>query len=48
MLMSHVASFVPAQRSQRAKNWIDPFPGKIGRGILNLVALALTMTELFS
>ena len=25
-----------------------PFPGKIGRGILNLVALALIVTELFN
>ena len=36
------------QRSQRAKNRTEPFPGKIGRGILNLVALALTVTELFN
>ena len=32
------------QRSQRAKNRTEPFPGKIGRGILNLVPLALTVT----
>ena len=25
-----------------------PFPGKIGRGILNLVALALIVRELFN
>ena len=31
----------------RAKNRTEPFPGKIGRGILNLVALALTVTGLF-
>ena len=34
--------------SQRAKNRIEPFPGKIGRGIFNLVALALMVTELFN
>ena len=27
---------------------IEPFPGKIGRGILNLAALALRVTELFN
>ena len=32
----------------RAKNRIEPFPGTFGRGILNLVALALTVTELFN
>ena len=26
----------------------DPFPGEIGRGTLNLVALALTVTVLFN
>ena len=26
----------------------EPFPGKIGRWILNLIALALTVTELFN
>ena len=31
---------VPGHRSR--------FPGKIGRGILNLAALALTVTELFN
>ena len=35
-------------RSQRAKNRTEPFPGEIGQGILNLVALALTVTELFN
>ena len=35
-------------RSQRAKNRTEPFPGIIGRGILNLVGLALTVTELFN
>ena len=35
-------------RPQRAKNRAEPFPGKIGRGILDLVALALTVTELFN
>ena len=46
VLTSQVATFVPGQRcrSQRAKHRTDPFPGKIGRGILNLVALALTVT----
>ena len=34
------------QRSQRAKNRTEPFPGKIGRGVLILVTLALTVTEL--
>ena len=50
MLTSQVATFVPGkgQRSQRAKNRTEPFPGKIGRGILNLVALALRVTELFN
>ena len=42
MLMSQVATFVPA-RSQTATNRTETFPGKIGRGILNLVALALTV-----
>ena len=50
--MSQVAtfSFVPGQsaRSQRAKHRTNPFSGKIGRRILNLVALALTVTELFN
>ena len=32
----------------KPKNRTEPFPGKIGRGILNLVALALTVTELFN
>ena len=36
------------QRSQRAKNRTEPFPCKIGRGILNLVALALMVTELLN
>ena len=31
-----------------AKITREPFPGKIDRGILNLVALALTVTELFN
>ena len=35
-------------RSQRANNRTEPFPVKIGRWILNLVALALTVTELFN
>ena len=35
-------------RSQRAKNRTEPFPGKICQGILNLMALALTVTELFN
>ena len=35
-------------RSQRAKNRTEPFPGKTGQGVLNLVALALTVTELFN
>ena len=35
-------------RSQRSKSGIESFPGKIGRGILNLVALALMVTELFN
>ena len=50
MLTSQVATFVPGQgaRSQRAKNRTDPFPPKFGRGILNLVALALTVAELFN
>ena len=48
MLTSQVATFVPGQSCQRAKNRTDPFPGKIGRGILNLVALALTVTDLFN
>ena len=30
------------------KNRTEPFPGKIGREIFNLVALALTVTELFN
>ena len=34
-------------RPQRA-NRTEPFPGKIGREILNLVGLALTVTELFN
>ena len=48
MLTSQVAIFVPEQRSKRAKNRTEPFPGKTGRGILNLVALALTVIELFN
>ena len=44
MLTSQVATFVPGQRCQVT----EPFPGKIGRDILNLVALALTVTELFN
>ena len=32
----------------KAKHRTEPFPGKIGRGILNLVALALTVTELLN
>ena len=48
MLTSQGATFVPGAMSQRAKNRTDPFPGKIGRGILNLVALALTVAELFN
>ena len=47
MLTSQIATFVPQQRCQ-AKNRTEAFPGKIGRGILNLVALALTVTELFN
>ena len=35
-------------RSQRAKNRTEPFSGKIGRGILKLVAIALTVTHLFN
>ena len=35
-------------RLQRAKNRTELFPGKIDRGILNLVALALTVTEIFN
>ena len=41
MLTSQVATFVPGQRSKvKAKNRTESFPGKIGRGILKLVALA--------
>ena len=49
MLTSKVATFMPGQscRLQRAKNRTEPFPGKIGQWILNLVVLALTVTELF-
>ena len=36
------------QRLQKAKYRTEPFPGKIGREILNLVALGLTVTELFN
>ena len=35
------------QRSPRAKNRTERFPYKIGRGIINLVALALMVAELF-
>ena len=35
-------------KGHRAENRTEPFHGKIGRGILNLVALALTVTELFN
>ena len=50
MLTSQVATFDQGkgQRSQRTKNRTEPFPRKIGRGILNIVALALTVTELFN
>ena len=36
------------KKMERAKNRTEPFPGKIDRDILNLVALALTVTELFN
>ena len=39
---------VKGQKRSKAKNKTEPFPGKIGRGILNLVALALMVTELFN
>ena len=45
VLTSQVATF---ERSQTAKYKTEPFLCKIGRGILNLVALALTVTELFN
>ena len=49
MLTSQVATFALSKgkgaRSQIAKNKTELFPSKIGRGILNLVALALTVTE---
>ena len=37
-----------SQGAKRAKSRTEPFPSKIGRGILNLVALALTGPELFN
>ena len=42
MLTSQVATFVSGP------DRTEPFPVKIGRGILNLAALALTVTELFN
>ena len=51
MSTSQVATFVSGQRSkvtESYKDTIKPFPGKIGRGILNLVALALKVTELLN
>ena len=46
MLTSQVATFVPVHRGLKKQN--PGFPGKIDRGILNLVALALMVTELFN
>ena len=52
MLTSQVATLALCQgkggRSQRARNRTEHFPAKISRGILNLVGLALTVTELFN
>ena len=54
VVTSQVATFVPRQRCQVTESFPgnqtlpESFHGKIGRGILNLVALPLTVTELFN
>ena len=39
---------VPGHRELIEQNRTEPFPGKIGQGIFNLVVLALPATELFN
>ena len=36
------------RRGTQGQNRTEPFPDKIDRGILNVVAIALTVTELFN
>ena len=48
VLTSTYAKLTTGLGHRKVKNRTKSFPGKFGRGVLNLVALALTVTELFN
>ena len=44
----NLCAMAKVKGQRELKNKTEPFPGKIGRRILNFLALALMVTELFN